>query len=97
MAKVDHWLAAHKPPVGVEARRVALDHEGRYIVSTVQLVADHPVRGVLEVFETRVFGSEVVEAFKRRYETAEEAAAGHEEALAKVRAWVHRRRRWPTK
>lgn len=75
-------------------KRVAEDTIGPYWVSTVFLGIDHGFFGRLLVFETMVFDRSTEEPrsapdlYQDRYETWDEAVAGHAEAVALVRAHV---------
>ena len=71
-------------------RRVGLDQLGPYVVSTVFLMINHGFGGRPLFFETMIEslkGEEgVFQNFQRRYETYEEALAGHQDTVEKVRA-----------
>jgi len=68
-------------------RRVARTEVGDVVVSTVFLVIDHNHfgGGGPILFETMVFGGSLDQEMKR-YRTWDEAAAGHEEMVALVKA-----------
>lgn len=70
-------------------RRIAYDEIGDVRVSTVFLGLDHAHgHGEPLIFETMIFGSEH-DGFQTRYSTKEEALAGHQAALDRVKFVIH--------
>lgn len=67
--------------------RIGLDEVGDARISTVWLGLDHNFSGVGPplIFESMVFGGDY-EDDCRRYATEHEALAGHQEAVARVKA-----------
>ena len=69
------------------ARQVGLDSVGDYRVSTVFLGLDHGFGGARLWFETMVFkGDSYADRYCDRYETAEQAKAGHLDTVNKLLA-----------
>ena len=69
-----------------DLRRVASDYVGDVHVSTVFLALDHSFSGGPPlVFETMVFGLSDDTDYQWRYETWDQAVAGHARVLAAVR------------
>ena len=76
------WASSDKD---FEKRRVAKTKIGDVLISTVFLGLDHGFeQGHPLWFETLVFGGKL-DMEMERYETLEEAMAGHERMVAKVR------------
>ena len=90
------WMATS------EQRVVASDYIGKIHVSTIFLGLDYnrpldamlrdalngipPDRNDTYFFETMIFGDDTLDGYQRRYKTRDEAVAGHQAALAAVRA-----------
>jgi hypothetical protein len=74
----------------VENRRVGRDVVNGLLVSTVFLCIDHGFGGTPQWFETMIFRNEecggALDDYTWRYETWDEAAAGHRDAVELVRA-----------
>ena len=68
---------------GSKERQLAVDRVGGVTVSTIFLGIDSPLLGPPLLFETMVFGGKHDRA-QSRYETYDEALAGHQWWLAKV-------------
>lgn len=73
-----------------EEKRVALDHVGDVMISTVCLGLDHRFVGTGPpiIFETMIFDSEELEDYQERYSTEEEALEGHNRAVEMVKGKV---------
>jgi hypothetical protein len=74
------WIETNR-----QARIVKQEMVGNYFVSTVFLGLDHGFGGGPLWFETMVFLGAGTEDFSERYETWDEAVAGHERAVALYR------------
>lgn len=66
-------------------RQLARDEIGGATVSTVFLGLDHGWGGIVQLWETMVFGG-ALEGEQVRYAARAEALAGHAEMVARVRA-----------
>ena len=78
----DEWLHILEDP---EKKRVALTGHGDVIITTIYLGVDHGYGyGPPLIFETMVFGGEF-DKEQERYSTIEQARAGHDRWVAKVR------------
>jgi hypothetical protein len=72
---------------GFDPRRVAWDEIGEYRVSTVFLCFDHAFGGGPPVlFETMIFGNKHGGEFQWRYETWDQAVAGHNSIVDKLKS-----------
>ena len=71
-------------------RHVGLAHANGYCVSTIFLGVDHGVEPDVALFETMIFPEDsYADVYCERYSTWEAAAAGHKDAVGRVKmGWV---------